>query len=234
MAKYAYVLFNLAISSSLVFAVPWVPSFWAQWRNMLRGLAAVSLPFIIWDVLAAKAGHWSFNPVYVLGARVYGLPIEEILFFASVPLACMVVWTLLAQVRGGDRPLLAPKRARLLLLVAAAVLTVLALAASGKGYTMVALLAAAVTCVALAWYPQLTVTTRFMLFQVCACVLFVVCNTVLTSLPIIVYGPQAVTEWRVGTIPVEDFLYNFALLNLFLVVFNRDIWAPKSTKSAVL
>ena len=48
--------------------------------------------------------------------------------------------------------------------------------------------------------------------------LFIV-NNVLTSTPIVLYSPDAIWGARVTTIPVEDFLYNFALLSLYLLVY---------------
>lgn len=235
MAKYAYLLFNIAVGSSLVFAAVWVPAFWRQWRGIVCGLALVSVPFIIWDALAAQAGHWQFSQTYTLGINMWGLPLEEILFFITVPLGCMVVWILLGRVHNATRPLTVIKHARWLLLSAIPVLMGLAVLAGTPSYTRLALVAAAITCVVLSWHGQLVVSGRFMVFQLCSFALFLVCNTILTGLPVIMYGAQAVTGWKVGTIPVEDFLYNFALLNLFLVAYmGGGRPASKSGQTAVL
>ena len=219
MAKYAYLLFNIAVGSSLVFAAVWVPAFWRQWRGTVRGLALVSVPFIIWDALAAQAGHWQFSQAYTLGINAWGLPLEEILFFVTVPLGCMVVWVQLGRVSNATKPLMAIKHAHWLLVSAVPILVGLAVLSETPSYTRLALLAAAITCIILSWHRRLVVSRRFVVFQLCSFALFLVCNTILTGLPIITYSDQAVLGWRIGTIPVEDFLYNFALLNLFLVAY---------------
>lgn len=219
MAKWAYLLFNAAVASSMVFAVWWVPAFWRQWRSAVRALLLVSIPFIVWDMLAAHAGHWFFNPTYTLAGRLYGLPIEEVLFFVTVPLACMVVWVLLARMAQPNAAVAPRYVVKAVLYGVAAALVLLAAISEGRTYTRLALLAAAGTCLVLLWRVQLAVTKRFVLFQACSFGLFMLCNTLLTALPIITYGAAAVTGWRVGTIPVEDFLYNFALVNLFLVAY---------------
>ncbi|MGB9591461.1 MAG: lycopene cyclase domain-containing protein, partial [Candidatus Kryptoniota bacterium] len=48
--------------------------------------------FVVWDILAVEAGVWSFNRSYIIGIRFAQLPLEEILFFISVPVASILVW----------------------------------------------------------------------------------------------------------------------------------------------
>lgn len=58
-------------------------------RLLLTVLVAGS-PFLVWDVLATRAGHWRFDPGQTLPWRVAGLPVEEIAFFVVVPLASVL------------------------------------------------------------------------------------------------------------------------------------------------
>lgn len=51
---------------------------------MLRSMAIVSAVFWVWDVAVTARGHWSFNPSYVLGWEVIGMPVEEWLFFPVI------------------------------------------------------------------------------------------------------------------------------------------------------
>jgi lycopene cyclase domain-containing protein len=51
-----------------------------------------SIPFLIWDYFATQRGHWSFNTDYNTGIYILNLPIEEVLFFVAIPLACLYVW----------------------------------------------------------------------------------------------------------------------------------------------
>jgi lycopene cyclase domain-containing protein len=61
-----------------------------RWRRLslavLPGLVAGS----VWDYQAVRAGQWHFDGRFLLGIRVAGLPIEELLFFVVVP-ACAVL-----------------------------------------------------------------------------------------------------------------------------------------------
>lgn len=63
-----------------------------QQRSALRATALVAVPFVIWDILATDAGHWSFSPEYTLHLRIVNLPLEEVLFFVVVPLTSILVW----------------------------------------------------------------------------------------------------------------------------------------------
>lgn len=70
-------------------------------RRLLCTLGMVLAPFLVWDTLATEAGHWSFDDEQTLGARVLGLPLEELAFFVVIPLATIytleAVRTILAR-----------------------------------------------------------------------------------------------------------------------------------------
>ena len=59
-----------------------------------RRLAAALLPGLIlgtvWDLYAVHAGQWRFAGRYLIGWRIAGLPVEELLFFLVIP-TCAVL-----------------------------------------------------------------------------------------------------------------------------------------------
>ena len=55
-------------------------------------IAGMSVPFWIWDVVAAARGHWWFNVQYVTGVQWLGLPCEEWLFFPVVGFVSIFTW----------------------------------------------------------------------------------------------------------------------------------------------
>ena len=85
-----YLIFNL-----LVFLPPFVLSLLphaemaGRWRPVATSIAWIALPFLVWDAWVAGE-HWRFNEAYVLGPRIAGLPIEEIMSVARV--ACAEAW----------------------------------------------------------------------------------------------------------------------------------------------
>lgn len=48
--------------------------------------------FWVWDVIATARGHWSFNPAYVMGITIVGMPVEEWLFFVVVSFVSVFTW----------------------------------------------------------------------------------------------------------------------------------------------
>jgi len=60
--------------------------------SLIKAMAGACVPFWIWDVVATARGHWSFNPDYVLGLWLLGMPIEEWLFFVVITFVSIFTW----------------------------------------------------------------------------------------------------------------------------------------------
>lgn len=73
---------------------------YARWRRTLLTLAPVLLVFVTWDVLAIRAGHWSYDPRQVVGVFFGNLPLEELLFFLVVPVCSILSFEAVRRVRG--------------------------------------------------------------------------------------------------------------------------------------
>jgi lycopene cyclase domain-containing protein len=62
-----------------------------QWRRLLLTLAPVVAIFVVWDLLAIAAGHWTFDPAQTIGLVLPGgLPLDELLFFVVVPICAIL------------------------------------------------------------------------------------------------------------------------------------------------
>lgn len=48
---------------------------------------------------------------------------------------------------------------------------------------------------------------------------FGIFNGILTGIPVVEYNPQAILGWRLGTIPAEDFIYNFSYLGFVVLAY---------------
>ena len=89
-SNYLYFLLDLG-----AFSMPFLFSFYPRgrfadtWYALFPAIFITGLLFIIWDIAFTKIGVWGFNPKYLLGVSFWGLPIEELLFFAVVPYACL-------------------------------------------------------------------------------------------------------------------------------------------------
>jgi lycopene cyclase domain-containing protein len=169
-------------------------------------------------MVVTARGEWSFNPRYVSGIRVVNLPLEEILFFITVPYSCLFIYEALVATRN---------KLQFHLPVAAVATAIVILAAGSffylsQGYTSKALASCALfLLVALRVDRPLLESGRYWIWIGICLIPFVIVNTVLTALPVVQYNPTAIWGPRFITIPLEDFFYNYSLLSFYLLVYRR-------------
>jgi lycopene cyclase domain-containing protein len=218
MRNYYYYLFNL-----IVFLPVLILSFTTNVkphkhvRGLLAGYLFVSLPFMLWDIWAVSSGHWSFNPEYITGPILWGVPLEEYLFFITVPFALIYTWGVIKKYVGDiGIPAIFP----LIFMGSAAAFSIWSLIYYwSNGYTRTVAIVTLLMIVLLV-SSRLAYTLRFWTFQLVLLGLFLVFNSVLTMLPIVTYDPSAIIGFKLGDIPIEDFMFNFAFANLFLLAYH--------------
>jgi lycopene cyclase domain-containing protein len=66
------------------------------WRRPGRLLVTLAVPvavFTVWDVLAIRAGLWSFSPRWTTGWELpFDVPVEEVAFFFVVPTCAILAY----------------------------------------------------------------------------------------------------------------------------------------------
>jgi lycopene cyclase domain-containing protein len=194
-------------------------SYYKKFPSVLFSIFAGGLFFVSWDIIATMRGDWSFNPEHVMGISLAGLPLEEVLFFIFVPYSLLLTYEQAAYIFR-DRKVIWNQRAGyavgLILVIASFLVT-------GKNYTFMALFSAGVVMLALSLFcPGIMEHLSFWAYLLTGFLLFVLFNYFLTSLPVVIYSPSAVSGIRFLTIPVEDFFYNFALMSVYLAFY---LWA---------
>jgi len=71
-------------------------------KTMLLSLFILFLIAILWDQLSVRMGLWSFSQNEILGS-LFGLPIEEYLFFIFVPLLSINIYLLIEKILSNDK-----------------------------------------------------------------------------------------------------------------------------------
>ena len=66
-------------------------------KTLLISLFILFLVAILWDQLSVRMGLWSFSQNEIVGT-LFGLPIEEYLFFIFVPLLSINIYLLIEKV----------------------------------------------------------------------------------------------------------------------------------------
>jgi isorenieratene synthase len=212
-----YLLFDLLILAGPL-ALSLMPrhDFLARARSLAIATVVVAVPFVAWDS-AVAGSHWWFDPRYTLGVELFGLPIEEVLFFIAVPYACAFSWETLiggAKARASISP--AIYALPLLALFAGGAM----LALGGPGYTALTLVALGVV----GGLDHMLGTgllrmPRYWAFAGLVTAFTGVFNSYLTWRPVVHYGESFQVGFRVGTIPIEDFGYGLALCSATVVVY---------------
>jgi lycopene cyclase domain-containing protein len=186
----------------------------------------ISTLFIIWDALATARGDWSFNHRYVGGFRILGLPLEEILFFLTVPYSCIFLYETFKTYFKEKKVFYSIHLYNMLVLVCFAI----AIIFINKAYTAtVFILTGTLFASARFCFKFIFTSSLYWLYIIVCTLLFGIFNHILTSLPVVSYSSQAITGLRVGTIPVEDFFYNFSLLSFYLIIylFAEEKWGRR-------
>ncbi len=219
--RFFYLVFDLSALVSGVALLIYKKSFNADLlKRAVLAILLVDLPFLSWDFLATKAGHWSFSDKFTTGVKVAALPIEEVLFFLAIPLVCLGVWQLFST-ENHYKKIRYSAAIKSLLVTSAFILVVI----NPRGYTLVVSLSF-VGFMLTAGRLRLFSDQSFWLFQIAAVALFIFGNGLLTGLPVVTYGAQAISGIGLGSIPVEDILYNFILINSWVLVTTRQRIKP--------
>jgi lycopene cyclase domain-containing protein len=62
-----------------------------RWRRLGLTVLPVVVVFVLWDIAAIAAGHWTFDPEQTTGVVFPGgLPLDEVLFFVVVPVCAVL------------------------------------------------------------------------------------------------------------------------------------------------
>ena len=215
--KWEYLLFNLVIllcpvALSFDRRVHYV----SRWSLALLSCGMCLIPYVLWDALVVGR-HWWFSEATILGWRVAGLPVEEWLFFISVPFACLFIWDVLHAYLDNRRiPGLKYLRISLVFTFPLG----LTMFHYRKGYTALVLISISLVVYLDAWLKtDLLLRSTTYLYLAIVVGLILIFNTYLTARPVVLYGESYQLGFRIGTIPVEDFAYG-----LGLVLLNTELY----------
>ena len=211
---YTYLLLDLAsLAGPLALSFDKRVAFYKRWPALLPPMLLTALGFVVWDAWFTARGVWSFNDAYLLGLRLFDLPLEEWLFFIVVPYACVFVY---ACLEAYVRPLRAYGKGWGAMLLLGIGLIAWAAVSYRQAYTLWAPGLCGVACVLLfllrkrlrnVFRPHL-----FLISWAVCLVPFLLINGALTRLPVVLYNDAENCGIRIGTIPFEDVFYGMLLV----------------------
>jgi lycopene cyclase domain-containing protein len=217
--RYTYLLINfLTILFPVALSFDKRVAFYKSWKYIWPGMAITGLFFLVWDVLFTIKGVWSFKPRYILGISFFGLPLEEVLFFLTVPFACIFIYACLNHY---VKYMLSDMLSEIIS-SAMIVLSILVLVFNyQKLYPLVTFSLLLVLVALLEYVWRLRWLNRFYIMYVVALIPFYIVNGLLTSIPVVIYSKTQTMGDRIFTIPFEDHFYLMALLLMNIGFYER-------------
>lgn len=221
--NYTYLLINIGvIFFPFVLSFDKKVHFISKLKFILPAIFLTGIVFLIWDLLFTKLQIWSFNPDYIVGIYLWDLPLEEMLFFLTVPYACIFIYECLnAYFPKNYLEKYSLALSNLILGLCIAMLFF----AYRHWYVLINF---TFLFFVLIYVEYINSKFRFMYkfyraFLV-ALIPFYIVNGFLTSIPVVLYNDKETLGFRVGTIPFEDHFYLLSLLlmNVYLYEFFKS------------
>lgn len=217
--KIEYLILNL-----IIFLGPFLLSFekgvhyFSRWKYAFKAIIIVSIPFIIWDI-SVNYRHWWFNSNYILNFRLLGLPLEECLFFVTVPFSVLFIWEIFSKKTGNPVNL---KRKAIQKIVIAFAIPGISLLYFGIEYTGLAMIALSITGIMdFTLKTQILLRKNTYIYLGIVTLLNLIFNGYLTGRPIVLYNEAYHLNWRIITIPIEDFIYGYSLILSNTILFEK-------------
>jgi lycopene cyclase domain-containing protein len=221
--RYYYLLLDLgSLAFPLIASFEPRVKFFTKWRGLFAGIGAMAVVFLIWDAIFTKNGVWGFNPRYTLGIHIFGMPLEEWLFFLFIPYSCMFLYEVMRYFV--PRDVLAPI-AKPLSIVLMIVLFIVATLSWGKLYTTITFYCTALYLAYHVFIAKSPWLGRFYMGYFVSLIPFFLVNGVLTGWllpePIVWYNNAENLGIRMNTIPVEDSMYLLFFLLIVTTYYER-------------
>lgn len=178
--------------------------------------------YVIWDSYFTRMGVWSFNPDYITGIKLAGLPVEEILFFFVVPYCCVFIYECVRSYFPNleKNTLLS----HIILRTLAAILLLFAAIFYNRDYTAYTFVFFAFVVFMYYHFQQYFTRFKVPVFLISYVVIllpFLLVNGFLTAIPVVLYNDAENLGIRIYTIPVEDIFYGMLLVFMNVVLYEK-------------
>ena len=221
--KYEYLIFNIIVlSGPLFFGSLKQFYFFDKLKYALLSIIVPAIPFLIWDA-AVTDRHWFFASEYTLGFRILSLPFEEVLFFITVPYACLFTWQMVKKYFAGVAVASNSLKSNssLIVFIFFLILSILAIT-GGKEYTSLSAFFFALSVLFDNYLgAKIFITKRFLVYFLFVSFFTLIFNGYLTWRPIVTYDEIYQIGFRIFTIPIEDFFFGYALMIFSTSIFEK-------------
>ncbi|MDW3196624.1 MAG: lycopene cyclase domain-containing protein [Cytophagales bacterium] len=215
-----FLLHFCTISFPLARSFEYRVKYYTKWAPLVLAILITGFVFIVWDILFTKSGVWGFNPAYLSGFYLANLPIEEWLFFVTVPFASVFIYE---NVIYFIRKPLKSAIAQRIMLVMGITLVLIAITHYDQLYTFYCFLGTGILLILHGTYIKAEYAGHFLITYLFHLIPFFVVNGILTGSfidgQIVWYNPAEHFGILLMTIPIEDSIYSMFLLLMNITLY---------------
>lgn len=222
--------------------------FFKNWKALLIGTISMMAVFIPWDIYFTANGIWGFNPKYVTGKFIYGLPIEEWLFFICIPYACVFTYSCLKIFLPSN---FNSKILNTLLYATCFAFLIIASLNADRWYTFAAHLLSGIFLALHLFVFKSRYLATFMFTFFIILIPFLVSNGILTGVTfwnypffnfdvdninekIVSYNNDHNLRFRLFSMPIDDIAYGMLMLLLTTTVYEKVLTSSKKPSSSAI
>ena len=228
MGHYTYLLIDIfVLAIPLAFSFINSTHFISNLRHTIFGILLGLLIFVPWDIGFTAMKIFSFNSKYLLGIYFFGVPLEECLFYITTPYFYLFIYHSLRIYIKRD-------------VLRGFHFSITPILAIGLGLLLINNFDKTFTAISSAFLIlllliQLIKLWRYMSWFFISFLLglipIAIVNGILTSLHVIEYNDSATLGIKLGTIPIDSFIYYAGLLLLVTMGYE---WSKRKFSVTVL
>ena len=220
---FLYLLLNIgSVSIPFLYSFEKKMRFIKHWKSVFASLTIVATIFLIWDAIFTANGVWGFNPDYHLNILLFGMPVEEWMFFFCIPYASIFIHYSLAYFK--PKLLLSDKITRFITLFFILLLLPVIIFNTDKDYTFVNY-SFLLFVLLMGFFFGIKHLQRFYISFLIILIPFFIVNGVLTGTgleePVVWYNNTENLGVRLTTIPIEDIGYAFTMIFCNILLIER-------------
>lgn len=220
MDKYLYLLIlGFSFIVPIIYTFHNRLKFHKNFSSFLLGFLLMFFVFIPWDIWFTDLGVWGFNERYLSGLSLFGLPIEEYMFFFIIPYACVFtyhVFYILSK----------PSRFNSIKLTyfLSILLFVLGIIFLEKWYTSITFISLSILLLICTRFVNMTLFYKtFLIILIPFCVVNGLLTGSFIEEEVVWYNNDYNLGIRLGTIPVEDVFYGMEMLLLVSLFYQSNL-----------
>jgi len=228
--QYTYLLIHAAsLAGPLLLSFDKKVAFYKKWRVLFPAMLLPAVLFLIWDEYFTQIGVWSFSEAHTIGVKLGHLPLEEVLFFFTVPYCCVFIYEC---IRIYFPRLQQSRTAELILFLLGFLLLLLGLFFSARAYTAYTFILNGAFIAVVFLFRRFFSSFDALSFLVSYLVIivpFLIVNGFLTAIPVVMYNDAenlgirlfSFLPWPMHNIPFEDLFYGMLLILMNVTIYEK-------------